>query len=126
MQSFGDNIAETQYHDKRFRLYFQNINGLKLSSNSHHLKEAVGTLLSLNASVACLAETNLKWYHSEAYATVETQFRLGFNNVRLVPSSSRQRSESVYQAGGTLTALLGRWCGRKMDVGSYNWGLLVD
>ena len=74
MQSFGDNIDESQYDDKRFRLYFQNINGLKLSSNSHHLKEAVGTLLSLNASVACLAETNLNWHHNEAYETVETQF----------------------------------------------------
>ena len=34
MQSFGDNIEESQYDDARFRLYFQNINGLKLSSNS--------------------------------------------------------------------------------------------
>lgn len=72
------------------------------------------------------AETNTNWTQSDAKAVVDMHLRLGFGHARMATSSSGLRSNTMYQAGGTMTAVLGKWCGRKMDVGSdevgcYSW-----
>ena len=108
-----------------FRIYFQNVNGLKLHNNNH-LTETVGFLRSFNASAVCLAETNVNWNHPVTYDTVDRQLRLAFGHARIATSSSGIRTPTTYQAGGTLTALLGKWCGRKLDagrdlMGSFSW-----
>jgi hypothetical protein len=79
-------------------------------------------LASFNASVACLAETNMDWRHDEAQNRVRDQFRMCCNATRVATSNSGVKQESIYQPGGTTTAVVGKWCGRYKDSGSNKQG----
>ena len=115
---FGDDAAMQGENDKVFRVYFQNICGLKLQRSTQALVETVGFLQRFNASLVGLAETNINWKQFDTTSIVDNQLRLGFGHSRMSTNSSGLPSNSMYQAGYNLTVALGRWCGRKMDIGS--------
>ena len=116
---FGDDATvDDEFDANRFRVFFQNICGIKLQQGTHNLSEIVGFLSSFRTAVVGLAETNVNWRQYDTTATVDTHLRLGFQHSRMVTSSSGFRGNTSYQAGGTLTAVLGKWSGRKLDAGS--------
>lgn len=70
-----------------FRVYFQNINGLKLHDHTQ-LIETTGFLQNFNVSAVCFAETNVNWAHCDTFETVDRHLRLGFGHSKLYISSS--------------------------------------
>ena len=58
-QSGDDTEVPDDYADNSFRVYFQNVNGLKMMHDDESVIPAVGFLASFRASVACFAETNI-------------------------------------------------------------------
>ena len=95
-------------------------------STPHHLTDVVGFLRDFSADAVGFAETNVNWKHPGVFQRVNNMLRLGFGYARLSPSSSGLSSRTSHQAGGTLTALPGKWSGRKMDMGqdatvSFSW-----
>ena len=97
-----------------------------MQTNVQNLVDIVGFLASFRTAVVSLAETNVNWKQHESLITVDTYLRLQFNRGRMATSSSNLRSDTVYQPGGTLTAALGKWSGRKLDsghdlTGCYSW-----
>ena len=113
---FGDQVPEGE-NANVFRLYFQNICGLKLQKSTNTLVETVGFLKQFDVSLVGLAETNINWRQSDTKTLVDSHLRLGFGHSRMSTNSSGLPSKNLYQAGGTLTAALGKWSGRKMDIG---------
>ena len=77
---------------------------------------------SFDTALVGLAETHVNWQHHLPSDTVDTHLRLAFRNSRMMTSSSGLRSKSIFLPGGTLTAALGRWSGRKLDVGRDDIG----
>ena len=118
LSTFGHDASIVDSSNKDpFRVYFQNIRGFKLQAGDAFLTEAVGFLASFNTSVACLAETNTDWRHDEAQNRVRDHFRMCCNATRVVTSNSRVKQESLYQPGGTATAVMGKWSGRYKTSG---------
>jgi hypothetical protein len=113
LSPFGHDASIVDSSNKDpFRVYFQNIRGFKFQAGDAFLTEAVGFLASFNTPVACLAETNTDWRHDEAQNRVRDQFRMCCNATRVATSNSGVNQESLYQPGGTTTAVMGKWSGR--------------
>ena len=127
LKQSGDDAAILDDHDDNsFRVYFQNLNGLKMTNDDDFFVSAVGFLSTFRASVACFAETNVNWKKDEAYNRVLTQMRNCFQSAKLVTSSSGLSSQTINQQGGTCTAVLGKWSARKQSSGheakgSFSW-----
>ena len=124
--SGDDAEVPDDYDDNSFRVYFQNVNGLKMMQDDESVISAVGFLASFRASVACFAETNVNWRKDNVYSRVQQQFRRCFQSVKLETSSSGLKSQSINQPGGTCTPSLGKWCARKESSGnsasgSFSW-----
>ena len=89
LKQSGDDAAILDDHDDNsFRVYFQNLNGLKMTNDDEFVVSAVGFLSTFRASVACFAETNVNWKKDEAYNRVLNQMRNCFHSAKLVTSSS--------------------------------------
>ena len=82
----------------------------------------MGVLKSVEASVVCLAETNTDWKHPDAHHRVFSQFRMCFNQVKMAVSHSGLKQNSIFQPGGTTTAVVGKWSGRFDSKGSNKKG----
>jgi hypothetical protein len=114
----GENAEVPGDHaDNSFRVYFQNINGLKMMHDDESVISAVGFLASFRASVPCFAETNVNWRKENVYSRVHQQFRRCLQSVKLETSSSGLKLQTINQPGGTCTAVLGKWCARKKAQG---------
>ena len=88
LSHFGDNVEHGSSTAEPFRLYFQNVRGLKLPEGYHFTTQAMGVLKSVEASVVCLAETNTDWKHPDAHHRVFSHFRMCFNQVKMAVSHS--------------------------------------
>jgi hypothetical protein len=80
--SGDDAEVPDDYDDNSFRVYFQNVNGLKMMQDDESVISAVGFLASFRASVACFAETNVNWRKDNVYSRVQQQFRRCFQSVK--------------------------------------------
>ena len=69
-----DPNASKEENSKSLRIYYQNLNGLKMCSGDSFLNQAVGFLVDFNAGVTCLTKTNVNWAHQDAYSKVDRRF----------------------------------------------------
>ena len=123
LSPFGHDASLVDSSNKdSFRIYSKNILGLKFQAGDAFATEAVGFLASFNASAACLAETNTNWRHDESQNRIRDQFRMCCNGTRFAISNSGVKQESIYQPGGTNTAVMGKCCGMYKDSGINKQG----
>ena len=59
---FGDDIGQ-DHQEYSTRLFFQNVNGLELTTTSHTLLTTCIGMQDKQIDIACLAETNTNWNH---------------------------------------------------------------
>ena len=74
--SGDDATVGDEFDANRFRVFFQNICGIKLKQGTHNLSEIVGFLSSFRTAGIGLAETNVNWRHTDAYEVVDNHLRL--------------------------------------------------
>ena len=118
----GHDISDQSDSYDPFRVFFQNVDGLRMVTGDTFLERAVGFLRDIDPSVICLAETNTDWSDSSAYHRYNAVLRRGFSHVRTRTSSSGLTQKSVYQPGGTATSVVRKWVGRVMKSGSNREG----
>ena len=122
LEKVGHDIFELSGQYNPFRIYFQNVNGLKLGAGTEHLERAVGFLREIDPAVICLAETNTNWTNRTAYDRYLKVVKAGFNHARVRTSSSGIPQKSMYQPGGTSTVVVRHWVGRTTKTGSDSEG----
>ena len=122
LEKVGHDIFEISGQYNPFRIYFQNVNGLKLGAGTEHLERAVGFLREIDPAVICLAETNTNWTNRTAYDRHLKVVKAGFNHARVRTSSSGIPQKSMYQPGGTSTVVVRHWVGRTTKTGSDSEG----
>ena len=88
LEKVGHDIFEISGQYNPFRIYFQNVNVLKLGAGTEHLELAVGFLREIDPAVICLAETNTNWINRTAYDRYLKVVKAGFNHARVRTSSS--------------------------------------
>ena len=66
VEGCGDDPTASAGGENPFRIYFQNICGLKLQKSKHTLVDVVGFLSSFGVALVGLAETNTNWKQFES------------------------------------------------------------
>ena len=67
VEGHGDDATVSPNHSETaFRVFFQNVCGMKVQAHTHNLGEIVGIIDTFRTSVMCLAETNVNWRHTNA------------------------------------------------------------
>ena len=66
VQGCGDDPTPGAQHQDMFRIYYQNICGLKLQKSTNTLVETVGFLSQFRAALVGLVETNTNWKQVES------------------------------------------------------------
>jgi hypothetical protein len=128
---FGDLIT-TPKQKGSIRFFFNNINGIYKAKTWEPLQRMGKTMANLSIDIIGYAETNLKWntrYESKARSVLQASFQ----NCNTTVSSNIEICNSIYQPGGTLTAItnsttghikekivdpksLGRWSGYSLST----------
>lgn len=88
------------------RIYFQNINGLRWDADAGKWPYICEVIESINADVACFVETNTNTNNYTVRQKMEATCQHHFQQSRLILSSSKHSSTSMYKPGGT--AILAR------------------
>ena len=88
LEKVGHDIFEISGQYNPFRIYFQNVNGLKLGAGTEHLERAVGFLREIDPAVICLAKTNTNWTNRTAYNRHMKVVKADFNHSQVRKSSS--------------------------------------
>jgi hypothetical protein len=109
-KSYGDAII--QKSDQTVRIFFQNVHGLSVSLGSDDYRYFMTSLQSLHVDVAGLAETNTCWQHPylrDDFNNVARRFQRQFKTVFGSPSPAIDPipPSETYQAGGTITMVVG-------------------
>lgn len=106
-----------------FRLFFNNPNGLKLSSDPLSVQYSLSLLSSLGVGAISLAETNLNWNHPRIVSRLKSTIKKEWKHSALVTSHIIEDITSEIQPGGTLTVVTNNWTSRIIDRGADPYGL---
>eukprot|EP00957_Ditylum_brightwellii_P197632 15056328-Ditylum_brightwellii.AAC.1 len=86
-----------------------NVNGIQLSSNNNELVEELTVLKELGFSQINLIKTNTNWSKGNAYDLAKHALREVWTKNKLITRNYKERTELLYQPGGTATMVLYRW-----------------
>eukprot|EP00957_Ditylum_brightwellii_P121151 9239968-Ditylum_brightwellii.AAC.1 len=107
-------------------LKIHNVNSIHLSSNSNELVEELTVLKELGFSQLNLIETNINWSKGNTYDLAKCALRKVWSKNKLITSNYKERTESLYQPGGTAIVVLDRWVSMvkesdKDAAGRWSW-----
>lgn len=109
--------------DSIFRVFFNNPNGPKLTSDPLSVQYSFSLLQSLGAGGICIAEANVNW----ANYRINTKFRSIIQKIwkhsSHVTSHDRGPMVGEIQPGGTLTLINDKWTSRIIEKGSDPYGM---
>jgi exonuclease III len=86
-----------------FRLYYQNVNGIKLDDYGGEFTEICSTLSHLQADVVGFCETKLDTTKYPVRHILSSQLKHSFSNHHLAMSTSTVPFEGYYKPGGTMS-----------------------
>lgn len=110
-------------HRETFRIFFNNPNGLKLTSDPISVQYSCSLLHSLGAGGVCIAESNVNWSNIKINCTFRTILRKIWKHSTLVTSHNTGTIKGEIQPGGTLTLLTNNWTSRVIERGSDPYGM---
>ena len=97
---FEDDIGQDpQEHSTR--IFFQNVNGLELSTTSHTLLTTCIGMQDKQIDIACLAETNTNWNRYKGKLQLNRIVRKQWKRAHLTTSNIENKVTTLYQPGGT-------------------------
>lgn len=106
-----------------FRVFFQNPNGLLLSSSNYSLLQDFQTCHDYGAAVISIAETNVNWELPDQRAAMGKMLHRTWNNSTFQTSRAQEPFLSAYQPGGTATIICDNWTSRVISKGEDSSGL---
>jgi hypothetical protein len=122
VEAWGDDMNTAT---DKCRIVYNNCRGISPADNFSKCHEIGDSAKELNVSILGLAETCLDWSNVESTNKCKTILRNHWGNTRINQSSSDTTFETVYQPGGTMTAVMGKWAGRAsiegVDAGMGRW-----
>jgi len=96
-------------NDQRFRVISHNINTINAKKGSLSWHAITQAAIEVKADVLCLQETNINW-SPEILQTERTILnKSNCRTTKTTYSVSSKATEGMYQPGGTMTSILGRW-----------------
>jgi exonuclease III len=104
------------------RLYYQNINGIKLQNDAADLYHTLESLKETQVSIACLSECNIDTNNPKVNQILHKATRKIYNSSRIQSSTSPIPFTSFYKPGGTTTIITGDTTGRVISTESDNLG----
>ena len=99
------------------RFLSMNINGLRRANDYQDARETAQALTISSIDIWNFQETNVNW-RSECLSKCYDQFRRVYHHVRLSTSSSIITYRTLYQPGGTMSAVTDDHSGRVVETGS--------
>jgi len=106
-----------------FRLFFNNPNGLKLTSDPTSVQYSFSLLSNLGVGAVGLAETNLNWEHPSNKAKLRNSIKKEWHHSTFITSHLKEDITGEIQPGGTLTFITNNWTSRVIDRGTDPYGL---
>ena len=94
------------------RIYFQNVNGLKLYDNGADILDAFFHMETIRADIFGFVETKLDFRQPSVLSTIHKQKRKVWDHCKLELSSSNSPWHSPIKPGGTLIGVTGPLVGR--------------
>ena len=109
--------------DSVFRVYFNNINGLKLTSDPLSVQYSLSLLQSFGAGGTCIAEANVNWGNYKIHSVFKSIVKKIWKHSSYVTSCDRGPMVGEIQPGGTLTLICDKWTSRIIEKGSDPYGM---
>jgi exonuclease III len=118
---FGDALEEKE--DTAFRLWTQNIHGIKHADDCIDFYTMNANLARRKVDGYCFQETNLNWLDKNLVATCNEIPRKFFHSVTLAAATTNLPWSHKWKPGGTCVAILNQWTTRVTGSGSDSHGL---
>jgi hypothetical protein len=94
------------------RLVTQHVQGITPLSDDDKLQSGISNMVSLQAGITCLAETNVEWRNYSCRQGYKAAFTKLYSALRHIFSSSSEISSTSHKRGGTVTSATDRWTHR--------------
>jgi hypothetical protein len=104
------------------RLYFQNVNGLRLQDSGLDITETFAQLRDIKADIFVIAETQLHCKSPSVQSILQSCKRRIWEHCKLVSCSSDEEWQSPRKPGGTLIGVTGPLAGRVSRSFTDNYG----
>jgi hypothetical protein len=112
-----------QIGDTTLRIIFNNIRGLKISTDNFDTQLCFSTASNTGAEILCLAETNTNWDHPRSHQVLKQLTSKTWLHSAYIPSNMREELKGTSQPGGTLTMVTGHLTSRVIKKGTDPYGL---
>ena len=106
-EHFGDPISHPDDPPGLLRLYFQNVEGLKISDGNANLTAMCRSMHEKDVSIFGFAESNVEWKNYKARSLVYKTIRKQWHSFSWAHSTSSTEFKSFYKPGGTMTVATG-------------------
>ena len=121
ISNLKENIARGHLHDElentedKFRVYYQNANGIKKKGKWLAWSVANQWFKQNQFDYFSLVETNLRWTSDQLNQCKQTTTKIHKKN-SISHSSSLLESLSSYQPGGTVSVVTNKWTSRSASI----------
>jgi len=119
---WGHHIEEIDI-DTTICLFFNNPNGLKLTTDPQSIQYSLSLLSSLGAGGICLAETNINWGNYQVSQRFWSLIKQTWQHSTYTTSHGEGPIVGEIQPGGTLTTIMNKWTSRVLERGTDPFGM---
>ena len=112
----GDDIGQYP-QEQSTRIFFQNVNGLDLSTTSHTLLTTCIGMQDNQIDIAYMAETNTTWNHYKGKRQLNSIIRKQWKRAHITTSNIENKVTTLYQPGGTSIISTNKISPRIIDSG---------
>ena len=110
--SVGPNVEQDKWRQQIIRLYFQNVNGLRLADDCADITETFLHLQNVQADIFGIVETQLHCRKPDIQSKLQNCKRRIWDNCALHTASSEEEWNYNRKPGGTLLGITGPLAGR--------------
>ena len=114
--------TSTKWSDQTLRIYFQNVNGLRLQDAASDITETFLQMKNIQADIFGFAETQLHCRNPQVQRQLQDSKRRVWDQCKLFTCSSDEDWEAHRKPGGTLLGITGAFAGRVRKQFSDKYG----
>jgi exonuclease III len=113
---------ETIWRNQIMRIYFQNINGIRLANDGADMLDLFMQMENIRADIFAFAETKLATDQPYVHQLLQRNKRKIWDHARLATSTSKVTIDGYHKPGGTLTCATNSLVGRIRRTFSDTYG----
>jgi exonuclease III len=118
----GDNSTLSTWRTQTIRLYFQNVNSLRLHDTGADIIETFLNMQEIQANIFGIAETQLHCRSPMVQGVLHNCKRKVWPHAKLFTSSSNEEWNAIRKPGGTLIGIVGPLVGRVKSHSADKYG----